>query len=81
MRAPYVVRPDLARDHTSNVAQNAQVRAIAAKHGLTLDQARKLSQEIHRAKRSAAYDLDIDGNLFTADIEDMARAIKNEDAR
>jgi hypothetical protein len=70
----------LGRDHTSNVAQNAQVRAIAAKHGLTLDQARKLSQEIHRAKRSAAYDLDIGGNLFPADIEDMARAIKNEDA-
>jgi len=71
----------LGRDHASNVSQNAQVRRIAAKYGLTLDQTRNLSQEIHRAKRSSAYDLDIDGNPFPADIEDMAKAIKKEHLR
>ena len=59
----------------SNTGQNRQARGIAAKVGLTLDEWWKLSREIEQCKRSGAYDLDINGNLDPADIEDLARGI------
>jgi hypothetical protein len=59
----------------TNSDQNRRVRGIAAKHGLTAREARKLSKEVHAAKKSASYDLDINGNLDPADIEDMAKEI------
>jgi len=59
----------------SNVGQNRLVRQIAAKVGLTHSEYRSLQKEIHQAKRTAAYDLDVNGNLDPADIEAIARDI------
>jgi hypothetical protein len=62
-------------NHGSNVGQNAEVRGIARKHGLTSEEGWLLSELVHSAKKSGAYDLDINGNLLRADIEAMAEEI------
>lgn len=59
----------------SNQGQNKLVYGIAKKYGLTIHESRKLSGEVHHAKNSGAYDLDISGNLLPADIEEIAREI------